>query len=331
MIPGSDHSWYDWAGQDAITGGYYYIPINFAASRAVFVFLKACDGASETMFYPQAIHDARLAGKLAAPYVWLYPANHTDPRAQAQFWFDRLCMEPLIAIDFEGYSVWFPNYDDLYNAIEKLRALGYTGNIIIYTGHWYWLAHGSTAEYWGQFPVWLARYSTEQPQATPPWDKWTIWQYSASGDPADYGVTNGKKAVDENWFDGTQEELEALFGGEYIPPSTDGGNDMVTYLGTTLVNLNYRKTPGGVLIGTMPVGTKVEADRIENGYWHLTKIGSTVQTQDAWAYQGDTNGYIRLDGVANSPVGETTVDVYVNEVLVHTKTGGGNVRIDITD
>ncbi len=86
MILGADHSHYDWRGWDSITGGYYYVPINFASSQAVFVFLKACDGKYDTPFYQNAMTDARKAGKYAAPYVWLYARNHTDPKAQADIW-----------------------------------------------------------------------------------------------------------------------------------------------------------------------------------------------------------------------------------------------------
>jgi len=210
MILGSDHGIWDWANED---NG--FCPIDWTKSQSVFTFLKACDGVWDTPYYAESIAMARAAGKLAAPYVWLY---NVDPRMQADFWYLRLADEPLIVIDFESYGNSIPDYDDLYNAIERLRELGYTGKIIVYTGHWYWLAHGNTADYWKQFPVWLARYSSAPPQPTPTFAKEIIWQFSASGNPANYGITNGKLAVDEDWFYGTQEQLEELFGGGAVPP-----------------------------------------------------------------------------------------------------------------
>ena len=221
MINGFDSSQWDWTLTDGVTGGRYYVPISYDVAYrngARYAFLKACDGTNDTAFYTEAIRDARAAGLLSAPYVWLHGRTWYDPRKQGEHWYNKLKDEPLIVIDFEGYLDSIPTYDDLYNAIETMRGLGYAGKIMIYTGHWYWLAHGSTADYWKQFPVWLARYSTEPPQLTPPWDGWTFWQFSATGDPAKYGITNGKKAVDENRFEGTYEELQVLFGGEVTPP-----------------------------------------------------------------------------------------------------------------
>ena len=114
MILGSDHSAWDWTTPDD-----GFCPIDFSKSKSVFVFLKACDGKWDTPYYPQTIATARAAGKLAAPYVWLYARDHTDPRTQADFWYSRLKDEPLIVVDFESYKLYFPDYDDLYNAIER--------------------------------------------------------------------------------------------------------------------------------------------------------------------------------------------------------------------
>ena len=234
-IYGSDHSHYDWAMYDDVKKVYTHFPLDYSKSKSVFMLMKACDGTRDTPFYAEEISRARAAGKLAAPYVWLYPRTHTDPKAQADFWYTRLKSEPLIVIDFEAYASFYPDYDDLYNAIERMRANGYVGKIMIYTGHWYWLAHGSTSDYWLQFPVWLARYYTEPPQPTAPWNDWDIWQYSASGAPSDYGITNGKLAVDENRFEGTIDELAALFGSPVTPPPPQEVNmNKVTILASTI-------------------------------------------------------------------------------------------------
>lgn len=55
MIPGADHSHWDWQAG-------VYSPINFAASKARFVFLKACDGMSDIPHYAEEIASARRAG-----------------------------------------------------------------------------------------------------------------------------------------------------------------------------------------------------------------------------------------------------------------------------
>jgi hypothetical protein len=247
---GSDHYWRDWSIQNP-DGSYSYFGIDFAtayANGSRFVFLKACSGWSDTRFYPEAIHDARAAGLFAAPYVWLYQDNATQ---QADFWYSRLKDEPIIWIDFESYEDSVPEAHDLYEAIERLRALGYAGMIGVYTGHYYWLAHGNDEPYWKQFPVCLARYLSggEPPQVTPPWTDHApincdFWQDSALGAPAFYGVENGKLAVDEQKFYGTQVKLEALFGGELPPVDPPPGDE--TMILTSLSDGLRIRTGAGV-------------------------------------------------------------------------------------
>ena len=260
MILGSDHSHWDWQNED---NG--YCPIDWARSKAIFVFLKSFDGPNTTPYYLDEIIAARTAGKLAAPYVWCHGRNWYDPRKQAKAWYSRLKDEPLIAIDFEEYSTSLPDYDDLYNAIERLRELGYAGKLIIYTGHWYWLAHGNTADYWKQFPVWLARYSSTPPQSTPPFGKEIIWQFSANGNPANYGITNGKLAVDENWFYGTQAELEELFGGGVVPPidpPPPEGEPMNAHNPNPLSLRTAPRVAPETFILTMPANTQIVGTEI---------------------------------------------------------------------
>jgi len=322
MILIADHGIWDWTSEDD-----GFVPIDFTKSKAVAVFLKACDGKWDTPYYTETIAMARSAGKLAAPYVWLYARKHTDPKIQADFWYLRLKNEPLIAVDFERWSTYYPDYDDLYNAVERLLQLGYMGKIIIYTNYWYWLVYGRNDLYWAKFPVWLARYGSTPPQVTPPWIKETIWQFSASGNPADYGITNGKLAVDENWFYGTQEELEELFGGVVIPPEPPGG-DM--YKGTVITaSLNVRNAPvTGTVINGLSLNNLVEADRIENGWWHLTKIRGVVTIGENWAYEGLTKNYIRTD----VQVGNVTLILSRNGTTLSTDTipAGGTVTVAIT-
>jgi lysozyme len=194
------------------------------ANGSRYTFIKACDGLGTYVNYRPNILNARAAGVLAAPYVWLYESSYISVTRQAEYWYSILRGEPLVVIDFEGYGTHVPKAADLYGAIERWKQLG-GGKIMIYTGHYYWTAYGNTNSYWLQFPVWLARYSTEQPQPTPPWPTWTVWQFSSTGDPLTYGVTNGKKAVDLNYFDGTPEQLAALFGAA-VPPEPPPGDNM---------------------------------------------------------------------------------------------------------
>jgi len=271
MILGSDHSHWDWQNDDQ-----GYCPIDWARSQAVFTFLKAFDGPNATPYYLDEIIAARTAGRLVAPYVWCHGRNWYDPRKQAEAWYSRLKDEPLIAIDFEIYLDSIPDYDDLYNVIERLRELGYVGKLIIYTGHWYWLAHGNDDSYWLQFPVWLARYSSNPPQVTPPWPKEIIWQFSASGDPVKYGITNGKKEVDENWFYGTQAELEELFGGGAVPPDDPPPGETMNYKIT--VNADATEEPNIRDTGGATLGNDI-------GNFHKGQVGYGTEILESTLYR----------------------------------------------
>jgi hypothetical protein len=310
MIIGSDHSWYDWAVQNPDLS-YSYCPINFATAYrngVRFTFLKACSGWSDTRFYQLAIRDARAAGLLAAPYVWLYENNATQ---QADFWYLRLKNEPAIWIDFESYLTSVPKAHDLYEAIERLRSLGYKGIIGIYSSHDYWTSYSNSDVYWKQFPICFARYLSGgyPPPLTYPWTDHApmncdFWQWSALGSPAFYGVVNGKDAVDEQKFDGTPEQLAALFGAA-VPPEPPPGDDMNQ--GTVITaSLYVRNAPvTGAVIGGLYLNDIVEADRIENGWWHLTKIRGVATVGENWAYEGAKKNYIRLDAVVVPPTTET--------------------------
>jgi GH25 family lysozyme M1 (1,4-beta-N-acetylmuramidase) len=313
MIIGSDHGVWDWTTEDD-----GFKPIDWSKSKAIFTFLKACDGVWDTPYYNETISMARAAGKYAAPYVWLYARAHTDPRQQAEFWYSRLKDEPLIVIDFESYKTYYPDYDDLYNAIERLRGLGYDGKIVIYTGYWYWLAHGNTSNYWLQFPVWLARYSSFPPQETPPWSKEIIWQFSAMGDPDDYGITNGKKVVDENWFYGTQEELDELFGGGGVTPPPPVEDKM--YKVTTTANVNIRAT-GGLPLGNDigdfkpgQVGTGTEVLGSPTDSYYCLKVTSGADIV-GWVYSryNGSNTYAKIEEIVEPPppAGDDSVTVVV--------------------
>jgi GH25 family lysozyme M1 (1,4-beta-N-acetylmuramidase) len=337
MIIGSDHSRFDW-----MSGGGTYSPIDWSRSQAVFTFLKACDGASDTPRYADEIVAARKAGKLAAPYVWLYQGTVVDVVSQANFWYSRLKNEPLIAIDFEGYTNSYPNASDLYGAIERLRVLGYAGKIIIYTGHYYWLTHGNTQSYWKQFPVWLARYSTYPPQITPPWLGYDIWQFSSTGDPEKYGITNGKMAVDENRFDGTPDELAELFGAA-IPPEPPIGETMITIATVISPTLNVRSTPdldsttniigpgflkaGDLLHCVEETTTCIRLTKAQRGATALVLPGPVC-----WVSIGAA--YVRqIWHIANDAALPVNVNVTANGAQVHNKDvpAGGAVAIDITD
>lgn len=90
--------------------------------------------------------------------------------------------------------------------------------------------------------------------------------------------------------------------------------------GTVIVNggLMIRTLPtvkGNTPIGRMVRGTKVVADRKQDGWWHLTSVNGTPVTEESWSFEGDSNEYIRPDVQESLPLpitGRTFAYVYRN-------------------
>jgi hypothetical protein len=341
MIIGSDHSWYDWAVQNPDLS-YSYCPINFATAYrngVRFTFLKACSGSSDTRFYQLAIRDARAAGLLAAPYVWLYENNATQ---QADFWYLRLKNEPAIWIDFESYLTSVPKAHDLYEAIERLRSLGYKGIIGIYSSHDYWASYGNATAYWKQFPICFARYLSGgyPPPLTYPWTDHApmncdFWQWSALGSPAFYGVVNGKDAVDEQKFDGTPEQLTPLFGAA-VPPEPPPGDNMEYEV--IVGSLSIRPTAGTTqaAIGYLLLNDHVTG--IDTAGWvklaTWTRAGVPVALPALNCYSATGNGaYLKVVTTPPPPAGSVNVKITANGAQIHNKDvpAGGAVSINIVD
>jgi hypothetical protein len=92
-----------------------------------------------------------------------------------------------------------------------------------------------------------------------------------------------------------------------------------TYQGTVIAQrgLYIRSIPsltGNVPNGGLAYGSKVAADRKQDGWWRLTRINGAGETQESWAYEGSNNSYIRAEAalVTPPPTGRTFAYVYRN-------------------
>lgn len=316
-LRGSDHYWRDWTLQDGITGGYFYAGIDFAQAYrngSRFTFLKACDGLYPTRFFGDAYNDAIEAGIMTGAYLWLDAGIFADVRKQAEFWYAQIKHVPCVSIDFEVFEDNAPNAADLWGAATRLRELGYSGKLLVYSNWSYWLEHANDSPAWltlfdgiwladpdsiPQAPYW-APPSEKTRRAPAPFPDWQFHQFSWTGDPAKYGVTNGKLAIDENNFNGDETQLEQFFGGAVTPPPPNGGT---MFQGTCITaSLYVRNAPvTGGIVGGLKLNDVVEADRIENGWWHLTKIRGAATVGENWSYEGATKNYIRTDATPPPP------------------------------
>lgn len=237
IIRGTDHYWVDWARYDGIARAYYYAQIYFQHAYnngSRFAWLKACDGLYGTRFFHNAYDDARKVADFGVgAYVWQDAGNIADPKKQADFWYAEVGGLGIpISIDFERYQNNIPEAPDLWASGYRLRELGFSGKLIVYTNWSYWLEHANSDPAWlGIFDgIWLADPDSPVPtlpyyapadwgrKAPRPFDDYLFHQFSWTGDPALYGVSSGKKAVDENWFKGTEYECLQFFGINSTPP-----------------------------------------------------------------------------------------------------------------
>ncbi|HAF62022.1 MAG TPA: hypothetical protein DCK95_06820 [Anaerolineaceae bacterium] len=82
---------------------------------------------------------------------------------------------------------------------------------IIYTSGGFWrpfmtYENISDVDWAAEFPLWIARYTSQWPGTIYPWGGWDFWQYS------DHGRLPGIKTnVDLNWFMGSMDDLRVRF------------------------------------------------------------------------------------------------------------------------
>jgi lysozyme len=60
-------------------------------------------------------------------------------------------------------------------------------------------------------PLWLARYGEAPPDVPPPWQRWTLWQYTDGIEGPEPREVPGIGRCDRNRFNGTREELLAAW------------------------------------------------------------------------------------------------------------------------
>jgi GH25 family lysozyme M1 (1,4-beta-N-acetylmuramidase)/uncharacterized protein YraI len=197
------------------------------AQGASFVYIKASQA---TYTDPQFIANwqkAKDAGLLRGAFHFLdYTKSGRD---QANAFADLIKSDPgelPPTIDYEqNRSDNNPNIalGFLRDCLDQLisRTELYIDSIIkkpmLYTSPGFWASYGdmTKADYWLQFPLWLAHYTTSMtPQIPPPWPMWKFWQFTAKGPGEVFG--SECLTLDVNRFNGTLNELME-FAGVRIP------------------------------------------------------------------------------------------------------------------
>ena len=205
--------------------------VNFTkmkAAGASFVFIKASQGTwlDQDLIYNWS--NAKAASLLRGAYHYL--TFDVSPIAQADYFWSIVRGDsgelPLV-IDFENRAAGLTRpraAGDLKAFCERLLQL--TGKRpMIYTSPGYWNEFGTTDVYWQSHLLWLAHYTSKNPNTgelylptvPTPWKQWIFWQYTSHGDGPKYGTESLN--VDMDNFYGTIEQLYAL-AGTTPPPAT---------------------------------------------------------------------------------------------------------------
>jgi len=205
--------------------------------------------------------EAKLAGLPRGSY-WFYDSR-TEPKKQAELWVQQFGGDfgelPLFADFEEAYGGAYKGWRNWYTFLERLKTLVGGHEIAIYTAYYYWRDNAPNAttqttnlNYFKQYPLWIANYSTTEPLVPLPWKKgeWLFWQYTEVGDGKLYGVES--KGIDLNYFNGDLAAFRARFNLSDTPipdPDPDPLPDEDTptgimYTVTAQPSLKVREGPG---------------------------------------------------------------------------------------
>lgn len=168
---------------------------------------------------------AKEAG-LARGSYWFYDSR-AKPEIQAELYYSQFKGDfgelPLFADFEESYGGVYKGVANWKIFTNKLKSLliGTTAIVGIYTAYYYWLDNTSQAssEYFKDFPLWIAQYSSSPSLVPYPWtkDNWMFWQFTEKGDGLAFGAESLN--IDVNYFNGDITKFNQTFKlGETLPP-----------------------------------------------------------------------------------------------------------------
>lgn len=232
---------------------------------------------------------------------WFFDSR-SEPIAQADLFWSIVGEIPPLALiaDYEEryqgpYAGWV-NFKKFLLRIQSLSNIPIE-HLWIYSAYYYWIEHSpqdqpAELDFFGRYPYWHAQYTSSLDLLIPkPWagkmDEPIAHQFTDAGDGRAYGVES--LDIDLSYLNMTREQFF-----EYTNFKPQGEPNMV--YGKTAVNLRARSGPSASYstILTMPAGTIVSAEIIQNGWWKLLTINGDSTTQELWSYQGLNNGYITV-------------------------------------
>jgi GH25 family lysozyme M1 (1,4-beta-N-acetylmuramidase) len=186
------------------------------------VIIKATEGYANWNIFKEHAEQAKEAGFLVGSYHYFRQQIiniqnqwiNCDPARQAKNYYDwvQKCGVPMDlppALDVENGNNPYLSAATITKCLQKIE--DYFGRKpMVYSSPSILINQLGTPP-WGEYPLWLAHYTTEDKIQVPgAWQDWTLWQFS---DKITYNKTdaNGnvisRKPIDHNWFNGTLEDL----------------------------------------------------------------------------------------------------------------------------
>ncbi|RKH02526.1 hypothetical protein D7X74_37065 [Corallococcus sp. CA047B] len=194
----------------------YQLTVNWddLKSKADFVFVKATESTNlRDSRFTTHWSGARKAGLPRGAYHFFHPKEDVDK--QVANFTKRLKPDPgelPPVVDVEAFKNEYDGFTcvQLAGMLQRFsegveKELGCKP--MIYTNHVTWSTNFCDHPYFVDSPLWLAAYTNQtEPRLPKGWKRWHFWQYTESGKVA--GIDG---QVDQNYFNGTSEELKALF------------------------------------------------------------------------------------------------------------------------
>lgn len=280
----ADVSFYQYGWNKEVTQIAEYVDFRVMRQKIDAVIIRAGQRDYKDIAFNVSWKLAKEAGLLRGSY-WFYDSR-AEPKRQAEKYIEVLGDDmgelPLWCDLEESYNGLYKGWKYWYDFIERLKALAPGKTIGIYTGYYYWLENTAGApiaskDYFGQYPLWIARYGAE-PLIPYPWDDWAIWQFTSSGDGSLYGVVS--QEIDLNYWKG----------GADVPPAADSpiGENMNYTMRPiqTGTRLRVDHTTFATMIGSYGNSNEVGGDII----WTAPADGSEVKKGDMWLHVTHVDG-----------------------------------------
>jgi len=297
-----------------------------------FVFIKAKDGLTTSRWFVENWQAAKEAGILRGAYGWLYPSDKISVKAQALSLYNLIQDDPgelPAVIDFE-WTNWSgapanPGSSDLYGYLEHWKTLT-DHEIMIYTAPGYWNQYGNTGTYWKNYKLWIANYRTPSPAIPLPWAGYEFWQWTDRGYGPDYGFDPAQqKAVDLDYFYGTQEEFNERYHGT-VPP-IEPGETMYEYICENN-DMSLREDAADHVTGARWAyaarGVTMKGDNL----YTYTANMTYARVGDQWLHVTGVDGEVIYDDGTREDVTGQVLDLWV-AVIHQGKTYGTLTQVEL--